>query len=252
MYALSALKVLPFVSHSTLAVFHISSNYPSAGFYPIKCALGLSFYEQSTLTVLLPLCLLLTLGLLSLLHGCVFQRNMAAAAATFKENLVTCTVLVVYLLYPSVVETVLTVFLCHSPVEGVQYLSADLTLTCYDGKHWVALLCSTAVLVVYALGLPAFILVKLRPQKDPPRQQQRVQQPVQGSDGVVGEARPEGEEESRADDEDGGLLFLLEGYDRRLYPYWEAVIMLRKLALQCIAVLLSDVFVQGATPSLSH
>ena len=38
---------------------------------------------------------------------------------------------------------------------------------------------------------------------------------------------------------------LAEGYNSNLYPWWEAVIMLRKLALQCIAVLFSDLFMQG-------
>ena len=36
-----------------------------------------------------------------------------------------------------------------------------------------------------------------------------------------------------------------EGYKKKEYPWWEAVIMLRKLALQCISVLFSDLFVQG-------
>ena len=41
------------------------------------------------------------------------------------------------------------------------------------------------------------------------------------------------------------LLSFSEGYKSDAYPWWEAVIMLRKLALQCIAVLFSDLFVQG-------
>ena len=41
------------------------------------------------------------------------------------------------------------------------------------------------------------------------------------------------------------LALIAEGYKSEAYPWWEAVIMLRKLALQCIAVLFSDLFVQG-------
>ena len=40
----------------------------SMGFYPVKCALGLSFYEVSTGTVLLPLLLFLPCYLLELLR----------------------------------------------------------------------------------------------------------------------------------------------------------------------------------------
>ena len=190
--------------------------YSSAGFYPVKCALGLSFYEQSTGTVLLPFFVLAAECFVVVIRGRLSGRD---TAALFKTNLQTAAVLVLYLLDPSVVKAVLTVFLCHSPsVEGTHYLSADLTLTCYDGKHVVAMVCSTVVFVVFALGSPLFVVLKLRP--------------------FAGAADVEG---------DDPLRFLRSGYHPDRYPYWEAVIMLRKLALQCIAVLLSDLFVQGTS-----
>ena len=40
------------------------------------------------------------------------------------------------------------------------------------------------------------------------------------------------------------LKFLWKGYNTEQHPYWEAVILLRKLAMQSISVLLSDVYVQ--------
>ena len=188
--------------------------YSSAGFYPVKCALGLSFYEQSTGTVLLPFFVLAAECFVVVIRGRLSGRD---TAALFKTNLQTAAVLVLYLLYPSVVKAVLTVFLCHSPsVEGTHYLSADLTLTCYDGKHVVAMVCSTVVFVVFALGSPLFVFLKLRPFA-----------------GTTEGVDP--------------LRFMRSGYHPDRYPYWEAVIMLRKLALQCIAVLLSDLFVQGTS-----
>ena len=76
----------------------------SAGFYPVKCALGLSFYEQSTGTVLLPLLLFVSFAAVA----APVARMAKMSLADYKSILRTCSVLVAYLLYPSVVESVLT------------------------------------------------------------------------------------------------------------------------------------------------
>ena len=46
-------------------------------------------------------------------------------------------------------------------MEGKRYLLADLSLACYEEKHVMAIICSSAVLLFYALGLPVFLLLKL-------------------------------------------------------------------------------------------
>ena len=93
----------------------------SAGFYPIKCALGLSFYEQSTGTVVLPLLLFLSFALLE----APLARRAGVGLAAYKSTLMTCAVLVAYLLYPSVVEAVLTGMClpCSSPCALVPTLA---------------------------------------------------------------------------------------------------------------------------------
>ena len=181
----------------------------SMGFYPIKCAFHLSFYEQSMGTVLLPFLLFLPSYLLEALR---LRRQGLPFTA---EQKVAYAVLVAFLLYPSVVDTILKVIPCHWPdVQGQRYLSADLSVHCYDGKHLAALVCSGAVLLGYALGLPALIFYLLKEKKSL-----------------------------------GGFQFLLEGYDVERCPWWEAVVMLRKLVLQGVSVLLSDVFVQTSVAS---
>ena len=116
------------------------------------------------------------------------------------------------------VLTLLAVFLCTEPVKGAQYLLADLSVTCYEGKHTAASVCSLAVFVLFGLGEPFFVFFKLRPSTD-----------------------------TAGGESTDPLRFLRSGYDQDRYPWWEAVLMLRKLALQCIAVLLSDLFVQGTS-----
>ena len=76
----------------------------NAGFYPVKCSLGLSFYEQSTGTVLLPLLLFVSFAAVE----APVARRAGVGLAAYRGTLMTCAVLVAYLLYPSVVEAVLT------------------------------------------------------------------------------------------------------------------------------------------------
>ena len=163
--------------------------------------MGLSFYEQSTGTVLLPLLVFLAVGALEVIRDMMTRKK---GRVSLRSKLLTCSVLVAYLLYPSVVQAVLTVSLCHPrSVEGVQYLSADLTVPCYDGKHLLGLACSLAVLLLYALGLPVFILLKLRPNS------------------------------LTVPEEYGlGLHFLVEGYSTSRYP-WYALPSLCSMSTAC-------------------
>ena len=97
-------------------------------------------------------------------------------------------------------------------MEGQFYLLADMGRVCFDGAHALAVLCALVVLGLFALGFPGFILFYLR----------------------VGSRGAERKE----------LEFLWKGYDPERHPYWEAIIMLRKLAMQTVSVLVADVFVQ--------
>ena len=83
----------------------------SAGFYPVKCALGLSFYEHSTGTVLLPLLLFVSFAAVE----APVAHRAGVGLAAYKDSLVTCSVMVAYLLYPSVVEAVLTGMWWYEP-----------------------------------------------------------------------------------------------------------------------------------------
>jgi hypothetical protein len=45
-----------------------------------------------------------------------------------------------------------------APIDGVRYLSADLSVTCFSGAHLSTAAGAVAVLVGYALGFPVAIL----------------------------------------------------------------------------------------------
>lgn len=83
----------------------------SLGFYPIKCSLGLSFYSETWGTVALPVVFVLTYCVLQLCTGLVKGRKLAR----IKVDWMTCTVIVLYYMYPPIVQTLLsgTFFLVH-------------------------------------------------------------------------------------------------------------------------------------------
>jgi hypothetical protein len=117
---------------------------------------------------------------------------------------------------------------CHdTAVEGIKYLFADLSLPCYDHAHVVSLVSSICVLGLLGMGLPAFIFFKTRKQ--------------------VGA-------ESKFHFFCGKFFLLISseltcdtsvGYNLESCAWWEAAILCRKLLLQCVVVLVSDLFVQG-------
>ncbi len=54
-------------------------------------------------------------------------------------------------------------FVCHDPpIDGVRYLSADLSVTCFSGAHLSTAAGAVAVLAGYALGFPAVVVAVFR------------------------------------------------------------------------------------------
>ena len=55
------------------------------------------------------------------------------------------------------------VFVCHDPpVDGIRYLSADLSVACFSGAHLSSALGAAGVLAGYALGFPAAVVAVFR------------------------------------------------------------------------------------------
>ncbi len=58
---------------------------------------------------------------------------------------------------------ILPVFVCHNPpIDGVRYLSVDLSVPCFSGAHLSTAAGAVAVLVGYALGFPAVVVAVFR------------------------------------------------------------------------------------------
>jgi hypothetical protein len=69
-----------------------------------------------------------------------------------------------FLMYPGVSSTVLSIFVCRD-INGVPFLLADFTLRCHDTKwYWMMWIAIPAVLV-YPIGVPAFFFYMLNRYK---------------------------------------------------------------------------------------
>ena len=130
----------------------------SAGFYPIKCAFGLSFYQQTVGTVVMPL---IFFAMFSVVEKLRSYSTAWGNKETLRHLLVTGAVMTAYLLYPSLVGGVLQVFLCHGKVEGQYFLLMEMERLCFDGTHALAVVCALVVLVCPPLLLPSFTLLSV-------------------------------------------------------------------------------------------
>ena len=69
--------------------------------------------------------------------------------------------LVVYTLYTSVSTSIFRLFDCQE-VQGKFYLTADFSVTCYEGMWSVFMFIAIAAIVVYTVGIPLVLYVLLR------------------------------------------------------------------------------------------
>jgi hypothetical protein len=140
---------------------------------PIKCALQSQIYGPFLLTMALPFLLLALAGLLLIpiylgkkamrkkrvgqnaprfkvrcnlprCIGCCRAMRKPMTAADIEEwhspfaptqRLAGVAVFLIFSLYPSLVAAIASIFNCTAPIDGVQYLVADLTVVCYEEWH---------------------------------------------------------------------------------------------------------------------
>ena len=143
-------------------------------------------------------------------------------------------VFVIFTLYPTLVMSIASIFKCTDPIEGKTFLFADLTVECFRGYHIGAVSVACVGAVVYAAGIPlavAFVTYMKSPiaKKD------------DGSPRCVCARRERGEYSKPS--VRSRYAFLYNGYstNRGVVVAWEALVMLRKLAVTLAGSVISDV-----------
>ena len=148
-------------------------------------------------------------------------KRDAARERTFDPLMRFQSVLVfaMFSVYPTLVRSVASILRCTVPINGVQYLEDDLSIVCWKGNHWLYVVFGVLCGTFYLLGTPLAVVLLLS--------RNRFQ---------LNEAKFR-----------GTFSFLYNGYstDRGvLVVSWEALVMLRKLAITAIAVSASDPYTQ--------
>jgi len=79
------------------------------------------------------------------------------------QQFVSTSIFILFLCYNLIGTQVMSVLRCHhTPIGGVYYLSADFSIVCYDAQHWLMVLVAVSFGSVFCLGLPLFMIEKLR------------------------------------------------------------------------------------------
>ena len=141
--------------------------------------------------------------------------------------------------YPNLVKSIASVFSCSDVIGGERYLLADLTVVCYAGWHVFFLICAALGAAVYAIGIPVAVAAATAFRSP-------VQRNEAGGLACVRCARRD-ETEYATGRLRSRYAFLYNGYatDRSgVVVAWEALVMLRKLAVALAGSLLRDPYLQ--------
>jgi hypothetical protein len=143
-----------------------------------------------------------------------WQRHRAAEIyRTFspKRRLASVTIFVLFSLYPTLIQSAVSVLRCTDSIDGVRYLAEDLSKECFTVEHSFFFSAGIGGTVIYAVGIPLCAFALIYHNRD-----------------LIAANDP---------DATGALGFLFAGYSTKRGGFvmsWEVFVMARKL---CIVVL---------------
>lgn len=132
---------------------------PSAG-----CIVGVDFHGRLLVSTIGPL---VASSLLAGTYTVAKRRNYGSEAALQKvgQKHMSMVLLISFLVYSSVSETVFQTFACEDLDDGKQYLRADYRIECDSPEHQVFQVFAGIMIFVYPMGIPlfyAYLLYKYR------------------------------------------------------------------------------------------
>ena len=154
-------------------------------------------------------------------------------------------VFALFFLYPTLVASIASIFNCSASVGGKRYLLADLTVVCYEGGHIALVFFACIGGALYAVGIPVAVAIATA-LKTP----LICHGAVDATTGLRPWATPRcvcarrGQAKYATADVRARFGFLFHGYatDRSgAIVAWEALVMLRKLAITLVGSAVSDV-----------
>jgi hypothetical protein len=156
----------------------------------------------------------------------------------WSQRLSGVTVFILFTLYPSLVSSIASMFNCTSPIAGKVFLVADLTVECYVDTHLLFISFGVIGVFAYSLGIP--IAIAMATAMATPIDCAR-----EGANKCVCQRR--GADEYVKHSMRERYAFLYNGYatDRSgVVVAWEALVMMRKLAVTLAGTLVRDPYLQ--------
>ena len=207
---------------------------PRVSFYSSDCAIGWSYYDKLIVYLALPIFYMIIVTIIiALISLCYCSNNKKKMKKIIKkedrdkyiQKKPTCmeffiawekTAIVVgtFLSWPTIVEKTLEVMNCEK-IGDMYYLEKDVSVICYDSKHYQFLIVSYIAIILYGIGIPLlgfYLLYKYR---------YRLYDMQNRYDGST------------------PLSFLFLGYREKRW-YYEFIIMGKKIGLILLSVFLKN------------
>jgi len=166
-----------------------------------------AFYTNLALYVTLPALAICISALWWIIASLLLRSEQA------RRKLVATLVLIVFVLHTSLTKVLFSAFACKELLPGEYWLSANLSIRCWDEEHMSNLMrMALPGIAVWVIGLPTITLLQLVISKH-----------------VLGDSNFRLQ-----------YSFLYKGYHQNWY-FWEFVILYRKIFLVCLSVFLTSV-----------
>ena len=128
-----------------------------------RCSVKFDFYHIFVFKMfMIPIVFFLTsVTYLSIKYWGKFEDKCPKFLKVLENRYIYILVLMVFILYPSVCNTILQLYKCEE-IEGTYYLTEDLSLECYDDMWNKYAIGGVFMMCVYILGIPLFFYRKLK------------------------------------------------------------------------------------------
>ena len=127
---------------------------------PLGCIMSSNYHTSLLFYTLAPLALYSTLGLVPMLAQCF--RAGKEALRSYKRVCQSLSMLILFLIYPSVSSTVFEAFLCESLSDGRSVHQIDRSIDCRSPSHRAFMVYAAAMVLIHPLGTPLVYAYLLR------------------------------------------------------------------------------------------
>ena len=126
------------------------------------CSMSLNYLEKFVVHSTVPIALLVTLYLSSLVVRGIYRKN-EKSIHLIKENLIKWMVTIILIMYPGLCVKTFLVLKCsnHGNLLEKEYLMVDYTVQCWTPYHMTFVVGAFAAMFVYVAGVPLMVLMFL-------------------------------------------------------------------------------------------